>query len=159
MINSTQTEQRELPVFWCTQQGIKELLKKQQDKNEHAGIKQLEEIKDPISISCRMYMESGLTREWVRRMLSALSYDRMLQVTLGTPLSATRFKMLEGNKLTNVKCPRCGGRGSWGRCKMRHDIQAPTHKGGKLWMGAMGQIMNRLCTPNPALNDKFIEKG
>ena len=91
-------------------------------------------------------------------MLNSLSYDRILQVTLGTLVSATRFKMLEGSTLKNVKCPNCGDLDSWEHCKTGYNIRVPTHKEEKAWAGEMDQIMNKLCTLNPALNAKHTEK-
>ena len=102
-------------------------------------------------------MEWGLTRELIRKVLSSLSYDRMLQVTFGSLISATRFKALEGQNIKDVKCPKCGSRDSWDHCKKCYGVQAPTQTKEEAWLEAMDKIMNKLCTPNPALNEKFME--
>ena len=156
-IESLQTANSRLPVFWCTQREIKELLKDKQDANEGKVIQQLGRDANLASLSCRIYTEWGLHREKIRRILTALSYDRMLQVTFGTLICATRFKILEGGKMAEVRCPRCGAKDTWDHLQSCYEITIPQHKIEKEWMKAMDDIVNKLCTPNPAHNEILVK--
>ena len=151
------TEHR-LPVFWMTQEEIKALLKNKQELGEQKVIHQLAESASAESISSRIYTEWALTREAIREVLNHLSYDRMLQVTSGNVVGATRFKILRGTNLSEVARPKCGEKDSWEHCKECYGFQAPAHNDNKEWLRAVDVIMNQLRTPNPAMNTWIGEK-
>ena len=151
------TEHR-LPVFWMTQEEIKALLKNKQELGEQKVIHQLAESATAESISSRIYTEWALTREAIREVLNHLSYDRMLQVTSGNVVGATRFKILRGTNLSEVARPKCGEKDSWEHCKECYGFQAPAHNDNKEWLRAVDVIMNQLRTPNPAMNTWIGEK-
>ena len=125
-----------------------------QDRDELAVIRYLGETANPPSPSCVIHREWSLTRENIKRALHSLSYDRMLQVAFATVIGATRFKLLEGRNLAEVKCPNCGQKDSWEHCKTCYQIQAPRAKTEKAWIAEIDCAMNILRTPNPALNEK-----
>ena len=79
----------------------------------------------------------------------------MLQVTFATVIGATRFKILEGRNIAEVKCPKCGQKDSWDHCKTCYQIQAPKAKIEKAWIAEIDRAMNTVCTPDPALNEKM----
>ena len=98
-----------------------------------------------------------MNREKVRRMMNQLSYDRMLQVTLGSVLGATRFKIPEGRGLGTVACPKCGQLDSWEHCQHCYEVMAPL-KGKRTEEECLKEVdctVNKLCTPNPAKNESF----
>ena len=154
-INNKVTGGGNLPVFWCTQTEVKALLKKQQEGDEQAVIRTLATLEPQPSMSCSIYTEWNLNRERVRRSLRRLSYDRMLQVTFGGIISATRFKILEGKNIGDVKCPKCGKLDRWEHCKECYQIQIPNDPLEENWLIEMDKVMNKLCTPNPAMNAKY----
>ena len=104
-------------------------------------------------------MLNGDLREYVRRALGALPYDRMLQVTSGALISATRFKISEGRNVGHASCPGFGARDSWEHCKECDHLKIPTQTIAKLQMEEMGESANKLCASNPARNAKYIEAG
>ena len=151
------TEVEELPVLWCTQGEIKDLLKQSQDEDEQAVINYLANKGELTSVSCRIYTEWELTREKVRKMMNKLSYGRMLQVTLGSVLGATRFKIPEGRGLGMVACPNCGQLDSWEHCQRCYEVTAPVKgkRTEKEWLEEVDCTVNKLCRPNPAKNEPF----
>ena len=155
VLKCSSIEMEALPVYWCTQGEIKNLLKQRQDKDEQAVIAYLANQSDLVSVSCRIYMEWDLARETVKKILNALSYDRMLQVTLGSVIGATRFKIPEGKGLGMVACPKCGQLDSWDHCKECYEVTAPVrgNKNEKKWLSEVDSVINKLCTPNPGKNE------
>ena len=103
IIDDPSEETGGIPMFWGTQQEVKETLKEKQNMHEHKVIESIDARKNLASSSCRIYLEWGLTRELAKKILRSFSYDRMLQVTLGSILCATRFKALEGQDIIYYK--------------------------------------------------------
>ena len=146
IINSIAGEER-LPAFWCSQAEIKEFLKRQQGRDAQKVVQSLSILTPQPSVSCS-----------IRRSLRRLSYDRMLQVAFGSVISATRFKIVEGKKMGEVQCPKCGELDNWGRCKDWYQIQVPGNLIEEFWPEAMDKVMNKIRTLNPAMNTKYTDK-
>ena len=106
-------------------------------------------------MSCGIYTEWGLAREKIKKVMRALSYDRILQVTFGGLIRATRFKALDRRNLENASCPKCGSKDTWAHCKKCYEIKVPVGLEDKQWLLETDREMNAICTPNPALNTKL----
>ena len=92
-----------LPRIPITTEELKQLLAKQQEKDELAILRELAEA-GSVSGSTATRLE--LTREVVKEVYNALRDDREDQQNLTEILSATRFKMHYAGKMCHVKCPK-----------------------------------------------------
>ena len=103
-----------LPVFWATQQEVKDKLKTEQDKQEVKVLKKLATRPSNASISGKIPKFLNLDKAKIRMLLRTLARSRPLQVTLCNLIAAGRFKTIHNNQLMRTQCPRCKEPDSWG---------------------------------------------
>ena len=98
-----------------TQAEVKELLKHTQNQDEEKIISCLANNIEEKSVASKIYKEWGLTRSVIKECHTAMSKDRSLQTVFNNLVGATRFKVIEKNRLLPASCPKkgCGKRDSW----------------------------------------------
>ena len=110
-------EQLRLPRFWASQQEVKTKLKEAQENNELKIFRIMADREVQRSYSCNMYLNWGLNRELVKKILRNMSGNRILQYTFGNLVGATRFKAIEKGELRHTRCPKCRQAvDSWKHC-------------------------------------------
>ena len=94
----------QLPRIPLTKQETKDMLKKRQEKDEFNILCRLAEMG---SGSATIITKLGLTRGIVKEALRELKSVRAAQITLGTVLGATRFRLYQGSRRLATRCGKC----------------------------------------------------
>ena len=146
-----------VPAFWVTQQEIKEQLKKKQEEVETLAIGILASRDVKASLSCRIYLELGLSREGVKIILKSLEKNRHLQATMGNLLGATRFKTVENGLLVMTECPKCKKIDSWEHHKICYGIQTGPLLLNKQGLKGLHEYLELIKTERPAKHTATVE--
>ena len=136
---------------------VKRALQIAECNDEQQVMAQIAASKQAGSASSGIYQHRELNRERVREITKNPSSDGMQQETFSNLKEATRYKILHGRNLSEVKCPKCGGRDSWGHCQKSNRNNVPIAGGlEKLGLREVDKTMDAICTRNPAMNAQFI---
>ena len=105
-----------------------------------------------------MFKGWEIKRDKIRQAMRKLACGGMLQVTFSSIVSVTRFKIPKGRELGEIECPKCGIEDSRQHCKRCYEIEAPKKQKEKEWLNGVDQIMNKICSFNPAKNKELEAK-
>ena len=123
---------RTLPRVPLTKEELKEVVRRQWERDEILALRQLAELG---SFSAGIITHLELTREIIHSAMSMLSRDRAAQVTLLSILGATRFKTFFHGVLVPTRCPHvlggevCGTEDSYEHLLRCHGLRIHERKG------------------------------